>query len=797
MQNRSEEIMANLLKEKSAATIYNEIEKLRSSSEEVKEKLRKRWVWELIQNAVDCCKDNDTIDIEIKYDGLSSLTFSHNGKGFREDDLWSIVTQTSSKQSDSESTGQFGTGFVTTSLLSPKIKINSFLEESMLPFELQLDRSGSTRMEVLQTVENNISLLRNLPNQILNRQKAVNTTTFEYNLNLSSLPEVAKDAVLNGIKSLILHIPYLMSFTKKIRSITINNRKYQICDNYSIQELPNSIINIIQDVNNSEKLGVMVHQFGESSLAVPVYFNEQNQYFFAELSEEISRLHCTFPLIGTEQYPFPMVLDSPLFNVEMDRNGIFESDSINMQIINTAIDEFNHILDAYSSDSFINTNFLCHFDSRETSEFRNEIKKKLFGIIRNKNMVESTRGNLVSINNQNNEIQLFVPATTKEEHLKDVWAIFSKIPNLLIPTYRVGESWRSIIKNDFKMSSILDNHFRGNTIEEFEKWFGASNVVDWLNEYYALFCLMYEKKYNLLLLPNSEGKFSPISELYSFNNVFPELEELFIQIDPSCKSKLIYPDVVVPESITKYMEHYTNESVSKLIENHIITLLAREASDKRVGDTEAVFVKALEFFSQYPSESERLFPTLYHKRTQLRTKKFTEELNNLGDLLSAKNIPVESINTILLEEKLIDALLNNSELSDDILGSLKHVSSNSIYSAQKVTELINRSNRNVYNNLKRNERYFLSGSFEEWELDKLSNTIFKAKKDGKEIYIVIRPSDEDKIIFYEDAELSVLESHSYELWTDNGKVVKSITLGDLLRTTNISVIPLKNLFGGE
>ncbi|MEG2505420.1 MAG: ATP-binding protein, partial [Carnobacterium sp.] len=121
MQNRSEEIMANLLKEKSAATIYNEIEKLRSSSEEVKEKLRKRWVWELIQNAVDCCKDNDTIDIEIKYDGLSSLTFSHNGKGFREDDLWSIVTQTSSKQSDSESTGQFGTGFVTTSLLSPKI----------------------------------------------------------------------------------------------------------------------------------------------------------------------------------------------------------------------------------------------------------------------------------------------------------------------------------------------------------------------------------------------------------------------------------------------------------------------------------------------------------------------------------------------------------------------------------------------------------------------------------------------------------------------------------------------------
>ncbi|CAC9732443.1 hypothetical protein IE368CO2PC_01716 [Enterococcus faecalis] len=59
---------------------------------------------------------------------------------------------------------------------------------------------------------------------------------------------------------------------------------------------------------------------------------------------------------------------------------------------------------------------------------------------------------------------------------------------------------------------------------------------------------------------------------------------------------------------------------------------------------------------------------------------------------------------------------------------------------------------------------------------------------------MIRPSDEDKIIFYEDKELNVLDTNNYELWTDNGENVKLVTLGDILKTTKISVIPLRNLY---
>ena len=64
-----------------------------------------------------------------------------------------------------------------------------------------------------------------------------------------------------------------------------------------------------------------------------------------------------------------------------------------------------------------------------------------------------------------------------------------------------------------------------------------------------------------------------------------------------------------------------------------------------------------------------------------------------------------------------------------------------------------------------------------------------------DLLIVIRPIDEEKIIFYEEQELSALDSNEYELWTDDGQNVKELTLGDILKTTNITTIPLRNIFG--
>ena len=93
-----------------------------------------------------------------------------------------------------------------------------------------------------------------------------------------------------------------------------------------------------------------------------------------------------------------------------------------------------------------------------------------------------------------------------------------------------------------------------------------------------------------------------------------------------------------------------------------------------------------------------------------------------------------------------------------------------------------------------NPLYKIPEHIEDWKKNKLSSTVFTAEKDEKEIQIVIRPSDGAKIIFYEDTEFEALDDSECELWTDNGMgKVMMITLGDLLKTTGVTSIPLKKI----
>ncbi len=54
--NDINEIKDQMLKRQTVGKIFTEIQKLKHVDSNRKEKFRKRWLWELIQNANDCCK---------------------------------------------------------------------------------------------------------------------------------------------------------------------------------------------------------------------------------------------------------------------------------------------------------------------------------------------------------------------------------------------------------------------------------------------------------------------------------------------------------------------------------------------------------------------------------------------------------------------------------------------------------------------------------------------------------------------------------------------------------------------
>eukprot|EP00122_Pirum_gemmata_P012345 Pgem_evm1s11468 len=88
----------------------------------------RRWAWELLQNAKDvACRNTVDIKIKVKNDDNDDLAlfFSHNGKPFTPDDMTYLIKQVSTKDRDckgeplhKKTTGNFGTGFLTTHLLS-------------------------------------------------------------------------------------------------------------------------------------------------------------------------------------------------------------------------------------------------------------------------------------------------------------------------------------------------------------------------------------------------------------------------------------------------------------------------------------------------------------------------------------------------------------------------------------------------------------------------------------------------------------------------------------------------------
>lgn len=149
--------------------------------------MRRRWIWELVQNASDCAFSNRGINIIVNYEKhKEELKFTHDGKPFKYANLIDLITQIPSKQSDEdEKTGKFGTGFISTHLLSETVKLTSVLHNddgSMKEFECIIDRSGAECQDIRENIRkklNEIEEIRTTNTSILCSNDEC-LTTFTY-----------------------------------------------------------------------------------------------------------------------------------------------------------------------------------------------------------------------------------------------------------------------------------------------------------------------------------------------------------------------------------------------------------------------------------------------------------------------------------------------------------------------------------------------------------------------------------------------------------------------------------------
>ena len=292
-----------------------------------------RWVWELIQNAKDVVNDTGTVDIKINFDKQEKcLVFQHNGKCFTTKNIVYLISQVSSKERDNseekKTTGKFGTGFLTTHLLSEKVTIEGLLQdsgESTKKISIFLDRSGETKAEIIKSVNSSFNQLEN--SEEIDDYSEVEQ--YEYNTKfIYQLDDEGVKTAERGIESLYISAPYIYTFLNEINSIIINDivkfKRGQVRKN---DDIALHSIQCDKAGVTSELLILSLHK-GDVKVAAPVNY-ENEIIFFKPYAKGTPKLFCDFPLIGTECFSFPVVVNSPCFNPIEPRNGIFLTDKEN------------------------------------------------------------------------------------------------------------------------------------------------------------------------------------------------------------------------------------------------------------------------------------------------------------------------------------------------------------------------------------------------------------------------------------------------------------------------------------
>lgn len=525
------------------------IEKLDEIREEGK-KSKRRWIWELMQNAKDVPNDFEKVSVEITLN-KDELIFAHNGNAFTIDNLTGLVQQVSSKHSTNQNkkvTGKFGTGFIATHLLSEIIKIDGVLQEPgeiAKEFSFVLDRSGKTSEDLIKPIEDaliELSAIDSSPNFIsfeeyeTTRSEEKLYTKFKYVLNEESY----KTAEI-GVKDLIDSLPISLVFLEDIKQVHIidnvnqSNVIYRI-EKPRIQDLVyNKVtISIFDQLNISTPIrrNFILKSKEDIELLVEVTDFETNE--LVSFSDNQPFLYRDFPLIGTEKFYFPFILNGKTFNPTERRDNIYlngNSDKVNhnRHVLERSIKfslKFVDYLISIKAKGLFNVclsslpeyNFDIDDVENNTKEWYVEnIQKEYRQLLISKKIVGKNEETCTL-----SEVRF---PTSNEFNYPELRTLITEfLGKAKVPIVEEQERWIYFLGPESEMETWglelsygLDDLVEDvDKLEDISKFKISENVYSWLNRLYValdnLGQLNYHNTYRLV--PNHYGQLKKLSSLY-------------------------------------------------------------------------------------------------------------------------------------------------------------------------------------------------------------------------------------------------------------------------------------------
>ena len=529
-----------------------------------------RWIWELIQNAKDVVEQDETVNIEVDFNEQEKyLIFRHDGKCFTTDNIVSLISQVSSKErtqsSENGVTGKFGTGFLTTHLLSEKVKIEAYLQDENEPLKkinILLDRSGETKSDVIAAVNESFRQLKasqEVDNSVLENGSGFNTC-FLYELNDAGI-EIAK----NGLKSLYVSIPYVLAFVEKINSVKVNDYLYikrgkkKVSGNMEVHSIH------ITENKNERKVKIVLYHEEDIDLAIPVMVKDK-EILIDKYTEDVPKIFCDFPLIGTEDFSFPVIINSSCFNPNEPRNGIYLTNKENKvieenkKLMLQALNSYKGLLNYIAENKWKQVYNIVSVPRQQpkdwlSKEWVDGVVKECREYIKTIKLIDTVDGKRKALFDFRNEQDVFIIGDCDKTMREYVWELANLIyPEHMVPFSEIHKWYKSLWTGcrNFNIQILVDRIELFENLKSLEsKLNGKYNVVAWLNRFYEVLVLTknVDMIENAKIFPNQYGQFCNLNELFIDNEIEDIYKQILELLEVKCRVYLLDKQIKLPKDI--------------------------------------------------------------------------------------------------------------------------------------------------------------------------------------------------------------------------------------------------------
>ncbi len=486
-----------------------------------------RWFWELLQNAKDAIDDDQTVNIQLTITD-NEVVFKHDGNTFELEEILKLITQGSSKKGKEGKTGRFGTGFISTYILSKQVQIRGKLDDST-SFNFLLDRDAGTAPDFLIKQQESTKSFYASFGSDNTGDLASFTTSFTYVLS-----ESGKTASISGLEEIAEYLPYVLAFNPKFKTIEVNVKGLEMSYQkeepvlYSEFSLPMEEIVIQSMIGLKPGKQSVIKVKGEDWESGFKIEHNDNSRAFMPMNEHNPNLFASFPLLGTEVLGLPFAIHSTKFGIKHERNGVFlgtgNSEIIlqNKKNVEEAINALPLVL-AWSLTYFVEHRFnVITFYSRIApkwldEEWLNGLKLKTISIIVDIPLVTTHLSECKPIS----IAELIIPGEDELTIREEMFSLLKDFAPASLPVKDEAEQWykfavnaeafldenQLVQKKRFLVADLCELVQGEATLSSLQETLGVRAAISWLNTFYILLAgldLSLFHKFSLVPVQNKE-----------------------------------------------------------------------------------------------------------------------------------------------------------------------------------------------------------------------------------------------------------------------------------------------------